>query len=418
MRSSFAALTPRTVVAFMGTWVVALLAANLVPGLIGALVADLGMTVSEAGAMATAMSLGTALAIFGTNRLVDTGDRPTYARIGLALMTIGFGAAALILQPLPVWIGVVVGGIGCGVVISTGTAASSATKNPDNTTSTVMIVNRAAAALMLAAVPLLNNDLRSILIVLAILGLVGQLTASGLPNVPVESIQAGPDRISGLAITLAITFGLWSMTEEMVYGMTEILATEHVGLSVEESSFIISFQIIGGLVGAILAPIVLKVIGRSISILVILVVSTTSKFLIVTTTVPAVYAMAMGSWGVMYGAVISLIFGLAARMAVTGRVGMIVSSLYITGLAFGPLVGGILISQVSYFAFGLAVAIPSFIMGVILLVVSRQSGVSERGGDVDADASLHVPNAAATYLDDYEWSQAASAENSQITTKP
>lgn len=399
MTSTLTSLTPRVIVAFIGTWVLALFAANLVPVLIGALIAGLGMSVAAAGALATAMSLGTAAAVFATNRFVATGDRPRIARIGLLAMVAGFGLAAATLRTVPVWIGVVIGGAGAGIVVATGTAASSTTRNPDATTSTVMIVNRFSAAVLLALVPVLGNDLRTILMILAGLGVAGLLAAGGLPNLPVAArsvTNGGREPYGAPAIAFAVAFGLWSLTEDTVYAMTEILATRHVGISADASSLLLSLKIVGGLAGALLAPLALRTVGRSWSILVILVVSTVAKFLIVTSPDAAVYSVALVTWGVLYGAVLTLAFGLAARMALSGRVGVLVSSLYLLGVSLGPVVGGALVSSVSLLTVGLMVAVPSVVAGVVLLVISRRSGVSEHGGATDAPASTEPVNAAAT----------------------
>lgn len=397
------ALRPRVVVAFLGTWVLALLAANLVPVMIGALVADLGFDISAAAGLATAMSLGTAAGIFATNTVVARFSRPLLARIGLSILVSGFGLAALTMTATAVSLGVIVGGVGAGITVSAATAASAATEDPDKTSSVVMIANRLFAALLLAVIPILGQNLRLILAVPAVLGLAGLLTAGGLPSlrktpgtVPTPAAAAvdvptpaddgwseGKDkaaRIGGLAIVLALVFGLWSMTEDMVYAMTELLATTHVGLAPEQSSLLISLNIVGGLAGALLAPIALRTIGRSWSIFGIVLVSSVSKFLIVTTTAPGVYAVAIVVWGVMYGAVLSLVFALAARMDISGRSVALVSGVYITGIALGPVVGGVLIENVGLLEFGLLAAIPSLVFGAALLIVSRRSGVSEHGG--------------------------------------
>jgi DHA1 family inner membrane transport protein len=383
-----AALRPRVVVAFLGTWVLALLAANLVPVMIGALVADLGFEISAAAGLATAMSLGTAAGIFATNAVVARLSRPLLARIGLTVLAIGFGLGALTMTVPAVSFGVVLGGVGAGITVAAATAASAATEDPDKTSSVVMIVNRLFAALLLAVIPFLGQNLQLILAIPAVLGLAGLLAAGGLPSLQAEGTNAAPigaasgraPRIGGLAVLLALVFGLWSMTEDMVYAMTELLATTHVGLAVEQSSLLISLNIVGGLAGALIAPLALRTIGRSWSIFGIVVISSVSKFLIVTTTVPGVYAASIIVWGVMYGAVLSLVFALAARMDVSGRSVALVSGVYITGIALGPVVGGVLIENVGLLEFGLLAGIPSLVFGVALLVVSRRSGVTEHGG--------------------------------------
>lgn len=375
-------LTPRVVVSFIGTLVLAYLAANLVPVLIGALVNDLGFTVAHAGNLVTLMSLGTAAGLFAANRFVARGDRPTVARTGLAGMVLGFGGAAAVLTPAVVQVGVVVGGISCGVVMAAGVASTAATMNPDKTTTMVTIVNRAGAALLLAVVPLLGNDLRNLLIVLALLGAAGLITAGGLPNLPVQEEPTGTLRgFAPAAILLAVVFGLWSLSEDMVYAMLEILAVQNVGLSPGEASVVISLQIIGGLTGAVLAPLVLMRIGRSLSIVGILLLSSTAKFLIVSSSTASVFLTANIAWGLAYGAALVLVLGLAARMDVSGRVGVLVSTIYIIGIALGPAVGGVLVTYTSPLMFAVMVSAVSVAAGLVLLMISRGSGVPERGGD-------------------------------------
>ncbi|MET9773199.1 MFS transporter [Streptomyces sp. NPDC006367] len=387
MSSALAPLDPRTTTSFVGTSVVALLAANLVPVLIGGMTADLDMSVAEAGAVATGMSLGTAAALFVANMFVARGDRPRTARIGLLVMAAGFGSAALTSQTAVVTGGIVLGGVGCGIVSAAGTAAASATVDPDRTTSTVVIGNRLIAAMFLAVLPFLGHGLRTALIVLAVAALAGTLIAGALPNMPNRLPAAHRDQPFGpTALTLAVVFGLWSLTEDMVYSMAENFATQHAHLSVGASSQLLSLKIVGGLAGALATPFLLRRVGRSRSILAILVIGTTCKFLIVTATSPAVYGTALVVWGVMYGAVLALVFGLAARMALSGRVGLLVQSIYIIGIACAPVVGGTLFSHASPLVFGLTVAVPSIVTGLILLAVSRRSGVSEYGGELAVPA--------------------------------
>ncbi|GAA1187461.1 MFS transporter [Nesterenkonia xinjiangensis] len=382
MSASAPRLAPRVVVSFIGTLVLAYLAANLVPVLIGALVNDLGFTVAHAGNLVTLMSLGTATGLFAANRFVARGDRATVARTGLTGMVIGFGSAAAVLTPSVVQVGVIIGGISCGVVMAAGIASTAVTMNPDKTTTMVTIVNRAGAALLLAVVPLLGNDLQHLLTVLALLGAAGLFAAGGLPNLPVQEKPTG--RLlpfTPAAILLAAVFGLWSLSEDMVYAMLEILAVQNVGLSPGQSSVVISLQIIGGLTGAVVAPLVLARIGRSLSIFGILVLSSTAKFLIVSSTAAPVFLAANVAWGLAYGAALVLVLGLAARMDVSGRVGVLVSTIYIIGIALGPAVGGILVTYTSPLMFATMVSAVSVVAGLVLLMISRRSGVPERGGD-------------------------------------
>jgi len=382
--SSLAALTPKVVAGFLGTWVLALLAANLVPVLIGALVADLGMSVGAASTLATAMSLGTATGIFATHKFVAHGDRPRIARVGLAVMALGFGLGAVILAEPAVVIGVVLGGIGAGVVVATATAASAATRDPDKTVNTVMIVNRLVAAALLAIVPFLGSDLRNILMILAALGLAGLMATGGLPNLPIEAAHkpASERRFGSKAVILAVVFGVWSMTEDLVYAISGVIGMESAGMSLDGISFVISLSVVGGLLGALASPLALKLLGRSVAVVAIITIGSLCKYAVLTAGSAAVLSVGIVLAGTMYGAVLALVFGLAARMDLSGRVGTLVMGVYIVGVALGPVIGGNLIGLISAQALGLAIGIPSLVLGALLFWISRRSGVSERGGEL------------------------------------
>ena len=51
-------------------------------------------------------------------------------------------------------------------------------------------------------------------------------------------------------------------------------------------------------------------------------------------------------------------------------------------MALGPVIGGNLIGLISAQALGLAIGIPSLVLGALLFWISRRSGVSERGGEL------------------------------------
>ncbi|GLB65775.1 hypothetical protein [Arthrobacter mangrovi] len=92
--------------------------------------------------------------------------------------------------------------------------------------------------------------------------------------------------------------------------------------------------------------------------------------------------------------VLALVFGLAARMDLSGRVGTLVMGVYIVGVALGPVVGGNLVGVVGPHALGLVIAVPSLAFGALLFAISRRSGVSERGRDLPEAARGQEPAAA------------------------
>lgn len=386
--SGLTALTGKVVMGFVGTWVFALMAANLVPVLIAAMVQDLGVDIATAGALATGMTAGSALAMFVTTRFIANADRPRLGRIGLIAMIIGYGVAAALLTTPAVMGGLMLGGIGAGIMIATGTAAASSTKNPDGTVTTVMIINRVGATILLAIAPLFHNDLRSVLIVITALGVVGLLLAGGLPNLPgTAATPAGAPAatpipaskaLTATTIVLALSMCLWSLTEDMVYSMTSVLSVQ-AGISPETSSVLLAGKVGGGLVGALLAPLALRWLGRSWSLAIIIVISTITKFIMITSGSAVAYGTSIIVWGVMYGAILVLVTGLAAVMDVTGRIGVIVSGFYLAGVAFGPLIGGQLVGVLSPLQYALIVTVPSAFFGAALFIISRSRRKFEDG---------------------------------------
>ena len=386
--SGLAALTGRVVFGFVGTWVFALMAANLVPVLIAAMVQDLGVDIASAGALATGMTAGSALAMFVTNRFIARADRPKLGRAGLVLMVVGYGLPAAILTTPTVMIGLILGGIGAGIMIATGTAAASSTRNPDRTVTTIMVINRLGATALLAIAPLFHNDLRTVLIVIAALGVLGLLLAGGLPNLPSSALDAtgaveatdGRVRrtIGAAALVFAGSILLWSLTEDMVYSMTSVLAQQS-GITPEANSALLAGKVFGGLIGALLAPLVLRWLGRSWSLVGIIALSTVTKFIMVTSTTPIAYTAAILVWGVMYGAILVLTTGLAAIMDITGRTGVLVSGFYLAGVAFGPLVGGQLVGVLSPLQYAITVAVPSVLFAAALFVIARRGRKFEQG---------------------------------------
>ena len=390
--SGLAQLTTKVILGFVGTWVIALMAANLVPVLIAGMVQDLGVDIATAGALATGMTAGSALAMFVTNRFIATADRPRLGRIGLIAMVVGYAVAGLILTIPAVMIGLMLGGIGAGIMIATGTAAASTTVNPDRSVTTIMVINRIGATALLAIAPLFHNDLRSVLLVIAGLGVLGLLMAGGLPNLSPEARNAArAERKSAgastgtstkvytfAAIALAVSMCLWSLTEDMVYSMTSVLSAQ-AGISADASSALLAGKVFGGLIGALLAPVALRWLGRSWSLVLIIALSTVTKFIMITTTSAMAYSVSILIWGAMYGAILVLVTGLAAVMDVTGRVGVLVSGFYLAGVAFGPLIGGQLVGVLSPIQYALLVSAPSILFGTALFIISRKGRKLEDG---------------------------------------
>lgn len=376
---SRARLSPKIIGGFIGSGVISLVAANFVPVFISGMTQDLGFELGRAGLIATAMSLASVLSMWTANFFVARRSRPLIALVGLAFMITGFGVAGLMYTAGSVTLGLVIAGLGCGAMGAASTAAVSATENPDRSTTVVAMINRIAVSALFLLAPIYFGDLQQVFLMLAALGVAGTLLVRGLPNLPAGLAKcaarstAKGSRFHAVGLLLAIAFGAWSLTEDMVYSLTAAVFGVHAGLSVEASTALLAYKVLGGLLGTVLAPVALKKLGRAGSIATIVLISTISKFLMITTTNPTVYTVALVVWGVVYLAVVVLVLGLAATMDVSGRVGVLVSSFYITGIACGPLVGGMLQPHVAFLDYALLDCIPALVFGLVIFLIARNT---------------------------------------------
>ncbi|WP_423058567.1 MFS transporter [Brevibacterium linens] len=370
-------LTPKVLGGFIGSGVIALIAANFVPIFISGLSEDLGFDLGAAGMIATSLAMASVVSMWLATFFVAKHSRPMIAGSGAILMVIGFGLAAVFYSPQIVPLGLIVAGLGCGIMAAASVAAVSSTADPDKSTTVIALINRLAVSALFLLAPVWFGDLRSVFVVLAILGGLGLVLVRGLPNPPTPRLatSAPPDSAAGhtlklSGVILAIALGLWSMTEDMVYSLTTAVFGVHAGLSPEASTSALAYKVLGGLLGTVLAPLALKKLGRSMAIVLVVIVSTASKFILITTGDPTAYIISLIVWGVVYLTALVLVLGLAAQMDLSGRTGVFVNSLYTVGIAMGPLIGGALQPRMSFHAYAVLDCTIAVLAGLTIAAVS------------------------------------------------
>lgn len=360
--------------ALITTWVFALLPANLVPSIVEKLVYQLDVSVTTAGAVATGMTLANAAAVLGSRRLVQRGNRVMIARIGLVIMILAFASGAVFPVASVALGALIVGGVGSGLVISAATAAVSATPDPDRATTIVMTVNRFVVAVAFLTIPLVGGGLRELFLILAIPGVLGFIGAQWLPRLPEETAvvsvvgtaaaaasagDAAPPapgqvraakaaraltspterRTRRIGWLLALGFGAWSITDDGVYGLVGVIVGEST-MQVSESyvPMIFSLSVFCGLGGALLAPFMHRWFGRTATLVGLLSVSAIAKLGLIVLSTPVLYATSSAVWGFVFGAMLPLVFGLAASLSRDGGISVLVNGIYVLGVALGPLV--------------------------------------------------------------------------------
>ncbi|MET0991715.1 MAG: MFS transporter [Lacisediminihabitans sp.] len=390
--------TPRQLLGVLATWIYALLPANLVPYIIGGLVGELGVSLTLAGIIATAMTLANAAGVLALRPVVSRGHRATVARIGVAVLVVAFAIAALFPSATIVMIALVVGGLGSGVLIAAATASVSAVENPDRATTVVITVNRLIVALTFLLLPLLGGGIRSMLVLLVVFGVIAflgsaWLSARVLPPTGEDkmALPADPTPVAdvrgarAVAWLLAVAFAAWTISEEGVYGVLSVLMVNNLPLlDAAGSSAMIAGGVFSGLLGALVSPLILRFLGRSVGLSVLFAASIVAKLGMMVGQSEGLYITAVLVWGFAFGATIPLVFGLAAKLTRSGSANVLVNGVYVIGVALGPLVstqllevGGLGALAVAMTALGVLSAVAIIAATIRSRVILRQTWPEE-----------------------------------------
>lgn len=331
------------------TWGFAFLPANLIPTIIARLVNDYGMEVTLAGALATAMTLLNSATVLLIRPRVQRHSRSGVAATGVMILVAVAVLGIFIPNPMIFALLLLIAGVGTGLVLGAASASISGMHDPDRSANIAMIFNRLIVAIAYFTVPLIGGSMTAVLLVLAIPGVLVLLTVSWLPKQPVasetvseagENTPSKPEPVGALAWVLAISFGAWSITDDGIVGVAELIAMGRFG---DDGStlFLNMYAVatVAGLGGAVLAPIMTKATSRATAISCTLIISFWSKMLMLLATGQFLYSVAVIGWGFAFGLSLPLIFGMAAVLKKDGSASVTVNGVYILGVALGPIVG-------------------------------------------------------------------------------
>src|SRR5699024_3898591 len=304
------------------TWGFAFLPANLIPTIIARLVHDFDMSVGFTGTLATAMTLLNSATVLVIRPWVRRHSRTPVAGLGTIILIIVAIIGMVIPSATIFTVLLLIAGIGSGLVLGAASAATSNTDNPDRSANIAMIFNRLMVALAFFTVPLIGGSITAVLLVLAIPGVIVLFTVRWLPKPPASSIEhEAPSTFSStksapigaLAWFLAITFGAWSITDDGIIGIAELIAIDR--FSDHGSSLFLNmyaFATLAGIGGAALAPAFTKLTNRAIAIATAVIVSFVAKMMMLLSTGEIMYSLGVIIWGFVFGLSLPLIFGLAA----------------------------------------------------------------------------------------------------------
>lgn len=351
------------------------LAAYLLPTTVGRLDAALPLTATEAGAVGSALLLGSATAGFTLAAQVERFGPRRLARAGLLLAAVGYGTAALTTSLPAVVAGAVLGGFGSGTATAVAAAGIAAQRDPHRVSTTGLLGVSALAGALYLTIPRLGPGHGVPLAALAVTALL-TLPATGRLTTAVAAAPTGgergplPHRRSGLV--LAATLLLWSLAQNSLWGVSGRIGTTQAGLTEVTVGAVFAAALGAGLLGVIGAGALGARLGRALPIgggtaLIAGCIALSASATDLTT-----FATGEIAWNVLYPVVLSYLIGLAASLDPRGRWAVLVGSASSLGTAAGPLTGSLLSAHAGFPAMGAILAVG------LLLIAAPMTAVALR----------------------------------------
>lgn len=361
-------------------WLYAFMPANLIPSIIGRLVGDYGVEVTTAGLVATGMTLLNSGTVLAVRPIVQRGYRSTLATIGAGILIVVSLIGMFADSGTVISILLLIAGVGSGLALASATAALSATENPDRSANIAMIFNRLVVAIAYFMVPVLGTSTFAIFLILCIPGFAVLLTARWLPGAPTTDTttiaadgEVASSRGAGMhAWLLALGMGLLAITDDGIIGMSELLGVAFFGESGSALALnLYAIATLGGLGGALLAPLVLKWIGQTPTLAVALVLSLAGKLMLLIFPNEVIFSIGYIAWGFAFGLCLPVVFGLAGSLRRDGSASVAVNGVYVLGVALGPTVAAYLLDTGGSTLLGWTMTGIGIISAVLMLAVSR-----------------------------------------------
>lgn len=387
-------LTLRRGVSTFGIGVIGFMAANLVPFMIIALVDQHGLTPTEAGTVMTACLLSTAISCLLTSRLSAGDGRYGVARAGLLLAAAGFGVAALVPSTPIAIAGIVLGGLGGGGSISASGAALAALRNPNRMSGISSLSNRAIVTVVLALIPLLGTGMVSAFGLLAILALLFLGTTAWMPKALTvsrkvtfdagttpSSVPARPApsrKITIAGFSLLACFGLWALGEDSLWAVAGSMGADQAGIGDQEIGLMLSASTAGGLLFGAAASYAGDRLGRTVPLVVLLLLGGSLKLASGLAADPTWYIVIIIAWNTVYALAFMYVVSVAVALDVRGVWSAALSGTYLIGSAFSPLFGTFIAETLGYAPLTTILAAFSFLLLVPFVVISRVAVQAEK----------------------------------------
>ncbi|MGA5038133.1 MFS transporter [Streptomyces capoamus] len=368
------------------------LAPYLLPTTVGRLASGLPLTATEAGAVGSALLLGSAAAGFLLASRVDRLGPRALARAGLALAVLGYGGAALTTVVPAVVTGAVLGGFGSGTVTAVAASGIAAHRDPHRVTTLGLLGVSALAGALYLTIPRLGPGHGPPLAALALTALVawpltGHLSARTAPARGSAGYGRLPHRRAGLLLAAAMPF--WSLAQNALWGVSGRIGLEQAHLTEATAGAVFAVALGAGLLGVVGAGTLGPRLGRALPIGVGTALIAGCVALSAAARDLPGFAAGEIAWNLLYPVVLSYVIALAAFLDPRGRWTVLVGSASSLGTAAGPLTGSLLADRAGFPGTGQVLAAGLLLIAVPMTAVALRTG--RRPGPVAGLPVLEVP---------------------------
>ncbi|MFD9429997.1 MFS transporter [Streptomyces sp. NPDC060002] len=379
------------------------LAPYLLPTVVGRLDAGLPLSATEAGAVGSALLLGSAAAGFLLASRVERIGARTLARIGLALAVLGYGGAALAGEVSAVIAGAVLGGFGSGTVTTVAATRIAAHPDPHRVSTAGLLGVSALAAAVYLTVPHLGaghgQPLAAIaLTALAVWPLTGRLPGRTAPARTRPEDRPRLPRVRA-GLVLAAAMPCWSLVQNSLWGVSGRIGLTQAHLTEAGVGIVFAVALGAGLTGVLGAGALGARLGRAVPIGAGTVLIAGCVVASARATGPVSFAAGEIAWNTLYPIVLSYLIGLAASLDPRGRWAVLVGSAGSLGTAAGPLTGSVLSAWAGFPVMGLVLGAGLLVVAVPMTAVALRTGggprfagaVRRRGGALEPRVVVEIP---------------------------
>ncbi|MEU3844175.1 MFS transporter [Streptomyces sp. NPDC028635] len=355
------------------------LAPYLLPTTVGRLDSGLPLTATQAGAVGSALLLGSATAGFLLASRVERIGARLLARLGLTLALLGYGGAALTTAVPAVVAGAVIGGFGSGTITAVAATGIAAQRDPHRTTTVGLLGVSALAAALCLTIPHLGPGHAQPLAAIALTALAVWPLTSRLPvrtAAPAHPRRAPAARLPQLraGLLLAAAMPCWSLAQNALWGVSGRIGLTQAHLSESAVGAVFAVALVAGLLGVTGAGAIGPRFGRTAPIGAGTVLIAGCIALSASATGLTSFAAGEIAWNAFYPIVLSYLIGLAASLDPQGRWAVLVGSASSLGTAAGPLTGSVLAAQAGFPVMGAVLAAGLLVIAVPMTVVARSAG--------------------------------------------